>query len=161
MKIQKGGGPKGPREIARSAPSVAIEWEPFFESMREFERSMMRRFSEFFSPWAVDFKESTLFEMRETEQGFIVSAAMPGFDESEIEVRIEPWRLYLHAKHEESTEKEGERVFQQHREFTRWIDFPAEVNPEKANAVLARGVLEVTLEKAQSARKVQVRSKAA
>jgi HSP20 family molecular chaperone IbpA len=161
MKIQKGEGPKGPAEITPSAPSVAMQWEPFFESMREFERSMMRRFYEFFSPWAVEFKESAPFEMRETEQGFVVSAAMPGFDESEIEVRVEPRRLYLHAKHEETTEKKGERVFQQHREFTRWIDFPAEVNPEKANAMLAKGVLEVTLEKAQTARKVAVRSKAA
>jgi HSP20 family protein len=158
MRIQRGGTPK--TAIAPSASS-AMTWEPYFEGMREFERYMMRRFSEFFSPWGVQFEEPAPVETRETEQGYVVSAAMPGFEEGEIEVRVEPWRVYLYAKHEESTEKKGEPRFQEHREFTRWIEFPAEVNPEKANAVLTNGVLRVTLEKAQTARRVEVRTKAA
>jgi HSP20 family molecular chaperone IbpA len=160
MKIQKGGGPKGPTNITPSNPSSELSW-PYFDWMRDFERSMMRRFSEFLSPWGMEFTETAPFEMHETEKGYVVSAAMPGFDEKEIEVRVEPWRLVLHAKHEESTEKKGEPSFLEHREFTRSINFPAEVNPEKVNAVLAKGVLEVTLEKAQTAKKVTVHPKAA
>lgn len=163
MKIRKGGGQKGLAKTSPSAQPIAMQWEPFFERMREFERSMTQRFYELFSRRGVELTEaeSIPFEMRETERGYVVSAAMPGFAESEIEIRVEPWRLYLHAKHEESTEKKGEPAFQEHRELTRWIGFPAEVNPEKVNAALAKGVLEITLEKARTARKIEVRPKAA
>jgi HSP20 family molecular chaperone IbpA len=161
MKIQKGGGPKGPAKITPSTPSPTMSYEPYFEWMRDFERSMTRRFYEFFAPWRMEFPETPHCEMQETEKGYVVSVAMPGFEEREIEVRVQPWRLYLHAKHEETKEKKGEPAFQEHREFTRWIEFPAEVNPENVNAVLSKGVLEVTLEKAQTARKIEVHTKAA
>lgn len=158
MKIQRKGGSKAPVKVAPSAPAVTTAREPYFERMQEFERSMMRRF---FEPWGVESEfESAPFNVRETERGFIVSAVMPGFKESEIEVRAEPWRLYLHAKHEESA-KEGKPVFEEHREFARWVEFPAEVNPEKTKAVLSKGMLEVMLEKAETAKKVEVRTKAA
>ena len=161
MRIQRKGGTKAPVKVTPSAPAVAMVGEPYFERMQEFERSMMRQFHEFFAPWRVNFEfEPAPFNMRETEGGFAVSAAMPGFKETEIEVRAEPWRMFLHAKHEEAAEK-GEPVFEERREFTRWIEFPAEVNPETAKAVLSKGVLEVTLEKAQVAKKVAVHPRAA
>jgi HSP20 family molecular chaperone IbpA len=159
MKIQKRAGPKAAEKIASAAPSAPQAWEPYFERMQEFERSIVRPFYEFFSPWRAAFKvEFAPFQLRETEQGFSVAAAVPGFKESEIEIRAEPWRLFLHAKHEESTERKGGPVFEEHREFTRWVEFPAEVNPEKVKALLSNGVLEVTLEKAHTAKKVEVKA---
>lgn len=158
MKIQKGAGPKAAEQITPTAPAA---WEPCSKHMQELERSIMGYF-EFFSPWraALEF-EFAPFELRETEQGFTVSAAMPGFKESEIEVRVEPRRLFLHAQHEEPTQKKREPIFEEQNEFTRWVDFPSEVNPEKVKAVLSKGVLEITLEKAQTAKKVEVHPKAA
>jgi HSP20 family molecular chaperone IbpA len=157
MKIQRKEGSKATVKVTPSVPA-AVTWEPYFERMQE---SMMQRFHEFFAPSVVNLEfESAPFNMRETERGFVVSAVMPGFKESEVEVQAEEWRLFLHAKHEEPTEK-GESVFKEYREFTRWIEFPAEVNPETAKAVLSKGVLEVTLEKAQVAKKVVVHPKAA
>jgi len=117
-----------------------------------FERSMVPISYEFFSPSRVFNAGFAPFDLRETEGGFTVSVAIPGFKENEIEVRAEPRRLFLYAKHEESAEKKGEHVFEEHKEFTRWVDFPAEVNVEKVTAVLSRGVLEVSLEKAKTAK---------
>jgi len=161
MKIQKGAGPKVTEKIAPVVPSAPPVRESYFERMQEFDRTMARHYYEFFSPWRAFTFGFAPFDLDETEQGFTVSAAMSGFKESEIEVRAEPWRLFLHAKHDESTEKKGEPVSEEHNEFTRWVDFPAEVNPEKVKAVFSRGVLEVTLEKAHIARKVEVNSRAA
>lgn len=156
MKIQKRGGQAAEKITAPPAP---LAWEPYFERIQEVERSMVRHFYEFFSPWRAAFKfEVAPFKLRETEQGFTISAAMPGFKESEIEVRAEPWRLFLHAKHEEFTEKKGAPIFEEHNEFTRRVDFPAEVNAENVKAVLRNGVLEVTLDKAQTAKKVEVKA---
>jgi HSP20 family protein len=123
----------------------------------EFFGAWMRPFSEFLGPWKTEFEP---FTMRETEHGFVVSATVPGFKETEVEVSVEPWRVYVHAQHEEASKK-GEPVFEEHREFSRWIEFPAEVSPEKAKAVLSKGVLEVTVEKAQAAKRVEVQPKAA
>jgi HSP20 family molecular chaperone IbpA len=140
-------------------PSPSLSWEPYSERTREFERYLIRQFNEMFAPWRVNFElEAAPFNMREREKGFVVSAAMPGFTGAEIEVRVEPWRMFLQAKHEESRR---EPTFEEHREFTRWIEFPAEVNPETAKAMLSNGVLEVTLEKAQTARKVEVHPRVA
>jgi HSP20 family protein len=162
MKIQKRAGPKTAQKVMPTAPPAPLAWEAYFERIQKLEHSIVRHFYEFFSPWKGGFTfEFAPFELRETEQGFTLFAAMPGFKESEIEVRAEPWRLFLNAKHEESSEKKGEHVFEEHNEFTRWVDFPAEVNPEKVQAVLSKGVLEVRLEKAQTAKKVEVHSKAA
>jgi len=162
MKIQKRSEPKVAEKIAPVVPSAPLAGESYFERMPEIERSMVRHFYQFFSPWRGVFElEFVPLELRETEQSFTVSAAMPGFKENEIEVRAKPWRLFLHAKHDESTEKKGEPVFEEHKEFARWLDFPAEVNPGKVRAVLSRGVLEVTLEKAETAKKVEVHSEAA
>jgi HSP20 family protein len=157
MKIQKKAGPKAAEKITPPTPSPPHAWEPHFERMQEFERSILRPFYEFFSPAAFNI-EVAPFRLRETEQGFAVSAAVPGFKESEIEIRVEPRRLFLHAKHEESTEKKGEPVFEEHREFTRWVDFPAEVNPEKVKALLGNGVLEITLEKSHTAKMIEVKA---
>lgn len=162
MKIQKKAGPKAAEKITTAASPAPLAWEPYFEGIQEFERFMMRPFYEFFSPWRAAFKfEFAPFELRETEHGFTVSAAMPGFKESEIEVRAEPWRLLVRAKHEESSEKKGVPEFEEHNEFTRWVDFPAEVNPQKVQAALNKGILNVTLEKAKTAKRVEVHSKAA
>jgi HSP20 family molecular chaperone IbpA len=159
MRIQSRAGPKASEKITHAAPPTPPAWEPYFERLQEFERSLWRHVSEFFPPSRAAFRfEFAPPELRETERGFTVHAAVPGFKESEIEVRVEPWRLFLHAKHEESTEKKGELGFEEYHEFTRWVDFPAEVNPEKVKAVLSKGVLEVTLEKAQTARKVEVKA---
>ena len=162
MRIQKRAGTKPTEKITPATPLAPLAWEPYFERLQEFERSMFRHVYELFSPWRAAFRfEFTTPELRETEQGFTVYAAVPGFKESEIEVRAKPWRLVLHAKHEQPIEKKGEPAFEEYNEFTRWVDFPAEVNPEKVKTVLSKGVLEVTLEKAQTTRKIEVHSKAA
>ena len=162
MKFQNRAGPKTAKRVMSAGPHAPLPGEAYMERIQKLEHSIVRHFYEFFSPWKGGFNfELMPFELRETEQGFTLFAAMPGFKESEIEVRAEPWRLLLNAKHEESSEKKGEHVFKEHNEFTRWVDFPAEVNPEKVEAVLSKGVLEVKLEKAQTAMKVAVRSKAA
>jgi HSP20 family molecular chaperone IbpA len=120
--------------------------------MQEFEHSIVRPLYEFFS------SKSAPFRLRETEQGFALSAAVPGFRESEIEIRAEPRRLLLHGKHEESTERKGEPAFEEHKEFTRWFDFPSELNPEKVKALFSNGVLEVTPEKSHAAKKIEVKA---
>jgi len=144
------------------------EWRPF-EWMKGLTRPMgwfyqplmpfsgTREFREFeFAPFPV--------EVRETDEGFVVYATLPGFTKKEIEVRAEPWGVYITAKHEEvKEEKKGKPVYseQTYKQVARWVEMPAEIDPNKVTAVLHKGMLEVALQKAQATKKIPVEVKAA
>lgn len=89
-------------------------------------------------------------EMAEYDDRFTVRVEVPGFSEKEIEVSVEPNRLFISGKTEKTGEKkEGEITYteQSSKEIFRVIDFPVEVDPAKAEAVLDSGVLNITLPK--------------
>ena len=78
---------------------------------------------------------------------------LPGFAAKEIEVRAEPWGVYVTAKHEEvKEEKKGKPVYseQTYKQVARWIEMPAKIDPNKVTAVLHKGALELTLQKGAS-----------
>jgi HSP20 family molecular chaperone IbpA len=170
MRIQKG---TKPVSTALSTPLTV--WEPYLERIKEFERAMMRHAYEFFAPFAGGRGFESLFksehsyvpfpiELRETEEGFVVYAALPGFKENEIEARAQPWRVFVTAKHEEVAEpKKGKPVYGAHTfdQIARWVELPAEINPNKVKATFSKGVLEIALEKAQPAQRIPIEAKAA
>ena len=150
--------------------------ELFFDRVKEFEDAMMRRrFYELFTPFTGSRELEGPFEneyeylhvpieLRETEDGFVIYAEIPGFKEKEIEVRVEPWRVFLTGKREEITEqRKGKMVYSEraYNQISRWFELPAEIDPEKVKATLTKGVLEIVLQRAQVAKKVPIEVKAA
>jgi HSP20 family protein len=151
--------------------------EFFFDRMKEFEDSMMRRLYELFTPsfftpnpefenvFRGETEYSTVpLELTETEDGFLVHAEVPGFTEKELELRVEPLRIYIGAKKEEKVEpKKGKTLYSErtYHQVARWFDLPFEINPDKVKATLNKGLLEISLLKAQPAKKVPIEVKAA
>lgn len=172
MKIMK-------RKEAAPATPVAKPWTPedFFDRMKEFEDAMTRRACDLFRP---DFYTparalETLFrdafdfvpvpiEVTESKDGLVVHAEVPGFNDHEIEVRVEPRRLFIGGKREETArEKKGKTVYSERtaNQIASWFELGSEIVPDKVKATLNKGLLEITLQKAQPAKKVPIHVKAA
>lgn len=112
--------------------------------------------SEFLTPVPV--------ELSETETEYSVRAEVPGFTEKELEIVLDPGRVYITGKSEKKTEeKKKKTVYSEisQNEIFRSFCLPAEIDADKAKAVLNNGVLEITMPKAQPAKKVAIMAKAA
>jgi len=154
-------------------------WKPedFFDRMKEFDDAIMRRTYELFAPrfYTPVREQENLFrnefefapvpiEVYETEEGLLVHAEVPGFKEKELEVRVEPHRVFIRGRREQVTEeKRGKTVYSErtYNQIARWFELPTEIVPDKVKATLDKGFLEITLHKAQPAKKVPIEVKAA
>ncbi|HZT80310.1 MAG TPA: Hsp20/alpha crystallin family protein [Gemmataceae bacterium] len=110
-------------------------------------------FDRAFAPWMVPWEPEAMTgpwtaEMEETDHEFVIRAELPGFELSEIDVRLAGDVLTIVAEHKEETRAEGERPVERRR--GRWeetVTLPPGVEPEKAEAVYRNGVLEVRIPK--------------
>jgi HSP20 family protein len=104
------------------------------------------------------------FGITESEDSISVKAEVPGFNEKDLQVTIEPNRLTISGKRESSKEeKKGKTTYSEtcSNEVFRVVDLPAEVDTEKATATLKDGVLQLTVPKAAKARPVPITKQAA
>ena len=95
-----------------------------------------------------------------------VKAEVPGFNEREIEVSVEPNRLTISGKRETETtkeEKKGKTVYSEFcsNQILRIVDLPASVDAEKTTATLQNGVLQLTMPKAVKAKTIEIKPSAA
>jgi HSP20 family protein len=103
----------------------------------------------------------TLIEMSESDTSYTVRAEVPGFEVKDLNVRVNPNSVYIHGKREQK--KEGKQVKYSEvsaSELCRSIDLPSSINPDKVDAHLTNGVLELTLSKAAPPKKIEVKSAA-
>jgi len=144
----------------------------FLQKMEEIENKIARRAYELFASsgftdghdkedWLL--AESELFgqmpiEVTETDKEVTVKAGMPGFTEKDIEIGVEPHRLFISGTHEEKSEnkKKGETVYSERSDqVCRTINLPAEVDPHKVKKTLSKGELEITLPKKEIEKKME------
>lgn len=103
-------------------------------------------------------------ELSETDKELTVSAGLPGFSDKDIEIRVEPRRLFITVKREEKSEnkQKGQTFYSERsKELFRTIDLPAEIDPDKVKATLSKGGLDITMPKKEIGKKVIVQEKAA
>jgi HSP20 family protein len=112
-----------------------------------------------------EFLQQVPLEISETEKELKIAAALPGFTAKDIEVRVEPRRLFISGQREEKSEdkKKGEVGYSERRfdQVYRAIDLPAEVHPDKVHTTLNNGELEITLPKKETSQKLTIEGKAA
>lgn len=170
---------KAAMQLARTPlPMRLLETDSFFERMAKIQAEITRRAYELFASngfthghdledWLraeSEILQNVPLEISETEKGFEVRAEVPGFTEREIETRVEPRRIYISAEHEGETDrKKGKTIYSERRShrIARWFELPAEIDPDKVVATLSKGVLEMTLQKVRTAKKVPVEAAAA
>jgi HSP20 family protein len=100
----------------------------------------------------------------ESDESFGVKAEVPGFNEKEIEIGVEPSRLTITGKREtKKEEKKGKTLCAEScsDQMLRIVDLPSEIETDKVTATLKNGVLELTLPKLAKAQPLRVHPKAA
>jgi HSP20 family molecular chaperone IbpA len=98
----------------------------------------------------------------EYEDLLAVCVEVPGFNEKQIQVCLEPRRLIISGKIEQTDEqKSGETIYTSLRsnEFFNTLDLFEEVDPAKATATFKDGVLDIRLPKVAQAEPAQVEVK--
>lgn len=100
----------------------------------------------------------------ESGENFEVKVEVPGFNEKEIEVSVEPRRLTITGKREteQKEERKGKTVYSEScsDQILRIVDLPANVDAEKTTATLKNGVLHLTMPKAAKARSIETKKAA-
>ena len=103
-------------------------------------------------------------DIKGTEIELTIRADVPGFSEKDLEVRVAPRSVCIAGKREElSEQKEEKAVYSERRsnQIFRVLELPSEIDPERVNATVSEGILEIKLLKVGLGRKVPVRAKAA
>ena len=167
-----------PQHTAPLSISRLIEGDTFAERMGQMSAAIARRAYELFEArgsengrdWEDWFRaESELLtpvpmKAMETDGDLHVRAEVPGFTDKDIEVRIEPRRLIICGKKQQTSEQnpgEAVRRVENSDEIFRALDLPHEIDPEKATATLDDAVLEITLPNVPPSKKTPVGVKAA
>ena len=152
--------------------------DPFFERAQEINELIARRAYELFESsefthgyehehWLRAESETLLHvrvDIAETEAELTVRAEVPGFNDKELEVRVEPRRLFIVDKRQEVSEwMQGKSVYseRQGNHIFRVLDLPAAVDPATVQATLSDGLLEVRLLQAETGKKIPVLTRAA
>lgn len=102
------------------------------------------------------------FEVKETDEAFILLADLPGVKQDDIEMQLDKNRLTISGSREAEERKEGESYHLYERSygnFARTFALPENVDADKIEANLADGVLKVTLPKVAEAkpRKISIK----
>jgi HSP20 family protein len=97
-------------------------------------------------------------DVDETEKEVRVTAELPGMDEKDVELALAENMLTIKGeKKVEKEEKNGGRQYveRSYGVFQRRVMLPCEVDPAKAKATFAKGILTVTLPKTAKAQNVK------
>jgi HSP20 family protein len=103
-------------------------------------------------------------EITQSGEELEVKAEVPGFNEKEIEVSVEPRRLTITGKRENNRkEKKGQTVYQEScsDQILRIVDLPSAVDADKVTATLKNGTLQMTMPKAATGKTIEIKPKAA
>jgi HSP20 family protein len=149
------------RGEGESAPARRQEWHPFrmMEEMLGWDPfRAMAPFGRYESGFAPS------FEVKETRDGYVFKADLPGVKEADLDISVSGNTLTLSGKREAEEREEGETWYTYERSygsFTRTFTLPEGANLDGASAELREGVLTVAIPKRAEAqpRKITVKAK--
>jgi HSP20 family molecular chaperone IbpA len=162
---------------ASEAPTLNPD-DAFYELSQEFRDLISRRAYELFElrgsvdghdseDWLQAVSEILLnvpVDVVETETGLTILAAVPGFAEKELEVRVAPRSVCIIGKREQSSEQSDEKAVTAERrshQIFRTLKLLAEIDPDNVKATVSDGILEIQLLKVGLGKKVPVLARAA
>jgi HSP20 family protein len=130
----------------------------FFDPWREFER--MNRAAARVSPVAYEFPAANMWM---SEDDVIVTTEIPGVDPASIDISVVGSNLTLKGSRQPDDIKEGESYHRRERwggQFTRTLELPFDVESAKVEARYVKGILTISLPRAEAEkpRKISVKA---
>ena len=140
---------KGTQQESRPLASRGEEWDPGrlmrgllgFDPFREM------------TGWRGQMSFTPAFEVKETKDGYVFRADVPGIREEDLEVHLTGHRLTISGKREAETREEHETFYAVERSygsFSRAFQLPDGIDANRVVADLHDGVLSVTVAKVAS-----------
>lgn len=99
------------------------------------------------------------FDVKETKDGYVLKADVPGVKENDIHVSVHGDRLQISGSRESEKEDRGDTYYTCERSygsFVRSFTLPSDADAEKIKADLSNGVLSVMLVKRADAKTKQI-----
>jgi len=100
--------------------------------------------------WFDTDKKITAIDMIDNGKEYKITAEMPGVNKKDIEVNITPNNISICGETKTETKETDEGWIRRERSYSticRTMIFPEEVNPNKADATLKDGILEISVTK--------------
>jgi HSP20 family protein len=111
----------------------------------------------FLSPADRIFNRLPAVDVRETDKAYVLEAELPGFDEKDVEIRLDNNTLTIESKKEEEKkeEKNASYMIRERRSssFSRSFRLPENADPEGITASFKNGVLALEIGKRAEAQK--------
>lgn len=135
-----------------SGPNWQRRWDPF----RDLQREMGRLFETFepFQPWRF-VRQYPPINLYDAGDRYVLSAQVPGMRPEDLDLSITGETLTMKGERKRLEGVSDESYRRQERQFGRWsrtVSLPDRVDSSQVSASFAKGVLTVTLPKAESAR---------
>ena len=154
-----------PAKSTETPSPLIVEKEKLLERIREVYQSIATRAYELFESrgrqvgydledWLraeLELLRPMPIDISETEDKLIVRAELPGLTVQELKVSIEPRRIIVTGKSEQTSEHKTEKsISREHtsNEVFRSLDLPVIVDPAMVTATFENGVLELSISKA-------------
>jgi len=121
-----------------------------FDEVQRLQKEMNRLFSGFSQTLSYDFPPINVWM---SENDVIVTAELPGIDAGDVDISVVGDSLTLSGVRESDKLKDGESYHRQERSFgrfTRTIKLPFHVEEDKVDARYEKGMLQVTLPRAEA-----------
>ena len=140
-----------------------VPWRPFERELDSFRREMDNLWSKFFgeAPLARTFTEewSPTVDISERKNDYLIKAEHPGVDEKDVSVSISADILTIKGEKKKEEEEKDEHHYRADRyygSFERSFRIPTGVKADKIDATFDKGVLKVTVPKAEEAKKKEI-----
>ena len=141
---------------------MLTRWEPMTE-LATLSGTMDRMFREFFGPTWTNGSGATSYplpvDVSETEEGYRVRAALPGFKPDQVEVTVSDGVLSIEAKRSEDRTEQNGRYLRREvfsGNYRRQLALPADVKSEDIKADFDDGMLTVQVPRAPKPKPVKV-----
>jgi len=150
-----------PNIIKKDTPTTSpTMWDPFQEM-----RSLLSwdPFRAIRAPSIPDVQFMPAFEVKETKDGFLFKADLPGVKEADLDVHLSGDRLLISGKREAERTEESDTIYAYERtfgSFQRSFTLPTGVDANNVRAELKEGVLTVLVPKSPETqpKKIAVKS---
>ncbi len=139
-----------------------IPWRDPARSIETFRREMDRLFDKFFE--VIPFSEQEFVpsvDISETDKDIIVQAEIPGINPKDLDISLNGRLLTIKGEKKSEHEEKKEnyhKIERKYGAFSRTLELPADVDPDKVEAVYKDGVLKITLPKIESGKKIEVKT---